>query len=221
MRKRWKVSKREFSRFHFRETREDISRMFYEARDKMKKRITLKKKSDPGKFAIPCMVKGIEFSHALCDTRVSDSILPSVMADNLGLKVEPSTELFTFVDCSQRSSGGIVRDLEVKTGNALVLVDFYVLDIKLNLNSSLSLGRAFLSTVGAVCSMQSNQLCLTLVDPHVYYDLNPIMKPQTSFRRIDDSGLIAACHYGAEYKAEYSRSIETHTATWIDSPNQK
>ncbi|KAL0898960.1 hypothetical protein Bca101_082921 [Brassica carinata] len=27
----------------------------------MKKRITLKKKSDPGKFAIPCLVKGIEF----------------------------------------------------------------------------------------------------------------------------------------------------------------
>ena len=54
------------------------------------------------------------------------------MADNLGLKVEPSKESFTFVDCSQRSSGGIVRDLEVYIGNALVPVDFHVLDIKLN-----------------------------------------------------------------------------------------
>ena len=34
----------------------------------MKNKITLKKKSDPGKFAIPYMVKGIEFPHALCDT---------------------------------------------------------------------------------------------------------------------------------------------------------
>ena len=55
----------------FRETREieeDIKRMCCEARKKMRKRVTLKKKSDLGKFSIPCMVKGIEFPHALCDT---------------------------------------------------------------------------------------------------------------------------------------------------------
>ena len=58
-------------RMFFRETREteeDIRRMFCEAREKMKRMITLKKKSDLGKFAIPCTVKGIEFPHALCDT---------------------------------------------------------------------------------------------------------------------------------------------------------
>ena len=55
----------------FRETREieeDIRRMFCEARGKMRKMITLKKKSDPGQFAIPCTVKGIESPYALCDT---------------------------------------------------------------------------------------------------------------------------------------------------------
>ncbi|KAF3556980.1 hypothetical protein F2Q69_00013604 [Brassica cretica] len=86
----------------FRETsekEEDIKRMFCEAREKMRKRVTLKKKSNPGQFTIPCTV-------------------------------EPSNELFTFVDCSQRNSGGIVRDLEVQIGNALVPVDFHVLDIK-------------------------------------------------------------------------------------------
>ncbi|KAF3539978.1 hypothetical protein F2Q69_00023246 [Brassica cretica] len=145
----------------FRETREieeDIRRMFCEAREKIRKMITLKKKSDPGQFAIPCTVKGIEFPHALCDTGASVSILPRVMADHLGLKVEPCKELFTFVDCSQRSSGGIVRDLEVQIGNALVPVDFHVLDIKLNCNSSLLLGRALFATVGAVCNLQTNQL---------------------------------------------------------------
>ncbi|KAG5410993.1 hypothetical protein IGI04_007312, partial [Brassica rapa subsp. trilocularis] len=43
------------------ETEEDFRRMFCEAREKMKNKITLKKKSDRGKFAIPCTVKGIEF----------------------------------------------------------------------------------------------------------------------------------------------------------------
>jgi len=79
----------------FRETKEtegDIRRMFHEVREKMKNKITLKKKSAPGKFAIPCLVKGIEFPHALWDTEASVSILPRLMGDHLGLKVEPSQE---------------------------------------------------------------------------------------------------------------------------------
>ena len=69
--------------------------------------------------------------------------------------------------------------------------------------------------------MQTNQLCLTLIDPHVHSDPIQVMKPQTSSRRIDDLGLIAACHCGAEYETEYSASIESHTPTSIDSANQK
>ncbi|KAF2549156.1 hypothetical protein F2Q70_00021864 [Brassica cretica] len=126
-----------------------------------------------------------------------------------------------FVDCSQRNSGGIVRDLEVQIGNALVPVDFHALDIKLNWNSSLLLGRAFLSTVGAVCNLQTNQLCLTLIDPTAHYDPIPAKKPHTSFRRINDPGFIAACHCGAEYETDYSASIKTHSTTSIDSTHRK
>ena len=125
------------------------------------------------------------------------------------------------MDCSQRSSGAIVRNLEVQIGNALVPVDFYILDINLNWNSSLLLRRAFLSTAGAVCNIQTNQLFLILIDPHVYYDPILVIKPQTSSRRIDDPGLIAACHCGAEYETKYYASIENHTATSIHSAKQK
>ncbi|KAF3555024.1 hypothetical protein F2Q69_00014019 [Brassica cretica] len=135
--------------------------------------------------------------------------------------MEPSQELFTFVDCSQKNSGGIVRDLDVQIGNALVPVDFHVLNIKLNWNSSLLLGRAFLSTVGAVCNLQTNQLCLTLIDPNAHYDPIPVKKPHANSRRINNAGIIEACHCGDEYETEYSTSIETHTATSIDSGNQK
>ncbi|KAF3555390.1 hypothetical protein F2Q69_00012975 [Brassica cretica] len=180
------------------EKEEDIKRIFCEVREKMRKTVTLKKKSEPGEFAIPCTVK-----------------------DHLGLQVEPSNELFTFVDCSQKNSGGIVRDLEVQISNALVPIDFHVLDIKLSWNSSILLGRAFFSIVGAVCNLQSNQLCLTLIDPQTHCDPIPIKKPQMSFRTINDPGIIAACHCGVEYETEYSASIETHTATLIDSVNQK
>ncbi|KAF3555869.1 hypothetical protein F2Q69_00013324 [Brassica cretica] len=46
------------------------------------------------------------------------------------------------------------------------------------------------------------------------------MKPQTTSRRINDPRIIAACHCGAEYETEYLASIETHTATLIDSAHQ-
>ncbi|KAF3610718.1 hypothetical protein DY000_02048578 [Brassica cretica] len=180
----------------FRETRkteEDIRRMFCEAREKMKKRITLKKKSDPGQFAKPCTVKGIEFPHALCDTRALVSMLPRVMADHLGLQVEPSKEIFTFVDCCQRSSGGIVRDLEVHI-------------------------------VGAVYNLQSNQLCLTLIDPHTHYNPIPIKKPQTSSRRINDPGHIAACHCGSYWVDDHhheSYAVETTIhEPGVDEPHE-
>ncbi|KAG5397488.1 hypothetical protein IGI04_019302 [Brassica rapa subsp. trilocularis] len=162
------------------ETEEDIRRMFHHVRERMKLRITLKKKSDHGKFAIPCMVKGIEFPHALCDTGASVSILP-------------------------------------KISNALVPLDFHVLDIKLNWTSSLLLGRAFLATVGAVCDMNTNRLCLTLIDPDVHYDLVRVVRQQVNVVELGNYlGYIAACHCGAEYKTEYSESIDTHTITSID-----
>ena len=104
----------------FRETKEteqDIHSIFNQIREKMTQRITLKKKSDPGKFEVPCFVKGIEFPCALCDTCSSVNILPKVMADHLGLKIEPSEDSFTFVDYSTRNSRRIIRDLEVQTGN--------------------------------------------------------------------------------------------------------
>ncbi|KAF3567849.1 hypothetical protein DY000_02015843 [Brassica cretica] len=147
----------------FRETwekEEDIKRMLCAARVKLRMRITLKKKSDPGQFAIPCTVKGIEFPHALCKTGALVSILPRVMADHLGLQ--------------------------------------------LNWNSSLLLGRAFLSTVGAVCNLQTNQLCPTLIDPNAHYDPIPVKNPHMSSRRINDPGIIAAFHCGVEYETEYS-----------------
>ncbi|KAG5414920.1 hypothetical protein IGI04_002487 [Brassica rapa subsp. trilocularis] len=208
----------------FRETKvteEDIRRMFHQVIGKMKHRITLTKKSDPGKFAIPCIVKGVEFPHSMCDTGSSVSILPRIMADQLGLTIKPSTESFTFVDLSEKQSGGIIRDLEVLIGNALVPVDFHVLDIELNWNSSLLLGRSFLATVGAACDMNKNKLCLTLIDPNIHYD--PIQPKRKVINSVDygkELAFIGACHCGAEYESEYEitlPSIDVTVSTSIDT----
>ncbi|KAF3545505.1 hypothetical protein DY000_02006806 [Brassica cretica] len=75
--------------------------------------------------------------------------------------------------------------------------------------------------VGAVCNLQTNQLCLTLIDPNAHYDPIPVKKPQTISRRINDAGITAACHCGAEYESDYSESIDTHPITSIDTNHTK
>lgn len=48
-----------------RETKEDIECIFHQIRGKMKERIILKKKSDPGKFSVTCMVGGHSYLNVL------------------------------------------------------------------------------------------------------------------------------------------------------------
>ncbi|KAF3509399.1 hypothetical protein F2Q69_00005713 [Brassica cretica] len=160
----------------------------------MKQRITLKKKSDPGKFVVRCLIGGIDYPSALCDTGASVSILPKVMADHLGF----------------------IRKLEVQIGNALVPVDLHVLDIKLNWNSSLLLRRAFMATVGAVCDMPTNKMCLTLIDPTVY----PVrfVKQPTGYMEIGDNhGFIAAFQCDHEADEESEISIDDKLVATIDN----
>ena len=47
------------------ETEEDIRRMFHQVKEKMRQRITLNKKSYPGKFVVPCLIGGIEYPSVL------------------------------------------------------------------------------------------------------------------------------------------------------------
>ncbi|KAF2552167.1 hypothetical protein F2Q68_00034071 [Brassica cretica] len=173
------------------ETEKDIEGMFHQVRENMRQRITLKKKSDPGKFVVPCLIGGIDYTSVFCDTDSSVSILPKVMADHIGLEIMPPKDSFTFVDCSKRNSGGIIKNFEV----------------------------AFMATVGAVCNMQTNKLCLTVIDSNVYYDPARIVKPQTSYMEIGDyPGFIAVCYSqsGAEVESDNGASIDTQHEPSLD-----
>ncbi|KAG5388416.1 hypothetical protein IGI04_029957 [Brassica rapa subsp. trilocularis] len=85
------------------------------------------------------------------------SIMSKAMADQLGLKIEPSKDLFTFVDCS-----------------------------KIGWNTSLLFGRAYTANVGVVCNMQTNKLCLTLVDGSVFYNHVQVQGEHTSYIELGD-----------------------------------
>ncbi|KAF3508328.1 hypothetical protein F2Q69_00007887 [Brassica cretica] len=66
--------------------------------------------------------------------------------------------------------------------------------------------------------MNTNRLCLTLINPDVHYDLVRVVRQQVNLVELgNDLGYIATCHCGAEYETKYSESIDTHTASSIDS----
>ena len=43
-----------------------------------------------------------------------------------------------------------------------------------------------MASVGAVCDMQTNKLCLTLIDPTVYYDPMRVVKQHTGYIEIGE-----------------------------------
>ncbi|KAF2564628.1 hypothetical protein F2Q70_00016668 [Brassica cretica] len=113
------------------ETEEDIRRMFHHVRERMKLRITLKKKSDPGKFAIPCVVKGIEFPHALCDTGASlGNDLGYIAACHCGAEyeIEYSESIDTHTASSIDSNESLTTDEHYPTSlDGKHLVDHFTL----------------------------------------------------------------------------------------------
>lgn len=82
-------------------TEADIHLMFHSIEAKIRKVIKLEKKCDSGKFVVPCTVAGYKYSNALCDTGSAVSIMHVSKAFQLGLDIEPCSDMFTLVDCSR------------------------------------------------------------------------------------------------------------------------
>ncbi|XP_056843084.1 uncharacterized protein LOC130495666 [Raphanus sativus] len=152
-----------------RETEKDIEILFNNVCRKPKR--TLKKEQDLGTFLIPCSIHSYDLPNAIYDTRSAVSIMAIDTAEVLGFKMEPSKDSFTFVDNSKAKSAGMVRNVKVEIGECTIPVDFHVVEFKSDNTSSLLFGRAFLATVGAVCDLKKNKICLTNVDETIFYDI--------------------------------------------------
>ncbi|WZZ00178.1 hypothetical protein YC2023_072506 [Brassica napus] len=151
-----------------RETDKDIELLFNKISRKPKR--TLKKEQDPGKFLIPCSIHSPHLLNALCDTGSAVSIMAIDTAELLGLKIEPSKDSFTFVDRSRVNSAVMIKNVKVEIGESIIPMEFHAIDIKSCKTSLLLFGRALIATMGAVCDLKRNKLCLTNVDEIVFYD---------------------------------------------------
>ena len=109
------------------------------------------KLQDPGSFSIPCCVADVRIERALCDLGARVSLMPLSLCKKLKmLDLKPTTTPIQLVDCSVRQSVGILEDVPVWVGNFVVPCDFIIMDMDVNSQVPLILGRLFLATAGAV-----------------------------------------------------------------------
>lgn len=113
-----------------------------------------KKMNDPGNFVLPVKINVTTPLYALADTGSSVSIMPYPSYQKLGLRdPKPKNSKLTMADNSKAKAMGEVRNVRVQIGYQAFLADFLVLDVAVDKELPLLLGRPFLRTCGAIIDM--------------------------------------------------------------------
>ena len=86
---------------------------------------------DPGSFTIPYTIGSFEFKKALCDSRASINFMPLLVVKKLCLG--ELTPIVVTLQMKNRTMGqpeGAVKDVLIKVGKFIFLMDFVVMDIE-------------------------------------------------------------------------------------------
>ncbi|KAK5793222.1 hypothetical protein PVK06_034362 [Gossypium arboreum] len=119
----------------------------------------------PGSFTIPCLIGSLDVNQALANLGASINVMPYKMFKQLGLRKPKQTRMnIQLADKTIRFPRGIIEDVLVKIDKFLFPVDFIVLDIEEDSNTSLILGRTFLATAKTIIDVGTGELTLRVGD---------------------------------------------------------
>ncbi|GJX90376.1 MAK10-like protein [Tanacetum coccineum] len=106
---------------------------------------------DPRLFTLPCRLGDSKPFDTLADLGSCVNIIPLYLFKklNIGL-LEETDHIFGLADGTKSYPVGIVKDVEVHIVKLKLLNDFYVLDMKKDLENPLLVGRGFLAIANAV-----------------------------------------------------------------------
>ncbi|CAM8938384.1 unnamed protein product [Rhodiola kirilowii] len=124
-----------------------------------------KKMQDNGSFSIPISLGKIEIDRALCDLGASISLIPYSLFEQIDVgELHPTTISLKLADRSSRIPRGVLRDVPIKVGKFFIPVDFYVLEMEVEQEMPVILGRPFLNTVEAVIRCGEGSIELKIGD---------------------------------------------------------
>ncbi|GKC54823.1 MAK10-like protein [Tanacetum coccineum] len=120
-----------------------------------------KKIEDPGLFTLPCRLGNSEPFDTLADLGPYVNIIPLYLFKKLnnGL-LEETNHVFGLADRTKSYPIGIVKDVEVHIGRLKLLTEFYVIDIKKDLETYLLVGKGFLATTNAVIDCRKAKIAV-------------------------------------------------------------
>ncbi|CAM8950779.1 unnamed protein product [Rhodiola kirilowii] len=140
-----------------------------------------KKMQDHGSFSIPISLGKIEIDRALCDLGASISLIPYSLFEQIDVgEHHPTTISLKLADRSSRIPRGVLRDVPIKVGKFFIPVDFYVLEMDVEQEMPVILGRPFLNTVEAVIRCGEGSIELKIGDEKLKFFLKNAMKAPTS-----------------------------------------
>ncbi|XP_062111874.1 uncharacterized protein LOC133823230 [Humulus lupulus] len=139
---------------------------------------------DPGSFTIPYTIGKFECKHALCDLGASINLMPLSVFKKLGLgEARPTTVTLQLADQSVEHPQGIIEDVLVKLDKFIFPADFIVLNMEVEADLPIILGRPFLATGQALINVQKGELKLRVQGEEVVFNVFKAM----SYPRESDS----------------------------------
>ncbi|GKE59924.1 DNA-directed DNA polymerase [Tanacetum coccineum] len=112
---------------------------------------TLREKNDPGVFVLPIRIKAKFDTHALADTGSNINVIPYRNYAKLGREeVKPVKKKITMMDHSKAEPMGILKDVLCQVGVTTILAKFLILNIPVDKDVPIVVGRSFLHTCGGI-----------------------------------------------------------------------
>ncbi|XP_070050202.1 uncharacterized protein [Nicotiana tomentosiformis] len=137
---------------------------------------------DPGSFTIPCSLGSENFDKALCDSGASINLMPLFvfrkLEGELGV-IKSIPVSLQLADQTNIPPEGIIEDILVRVDKFVFPVDFIVVDMEVNKEVHLILGRSFSCTGRAILDIYEGQLMLRVGTKKVVFQMKRMMKYPT------------------------------------------
>ncbi|KAG9450627.1 hypothetical protein H6P81_010592 [Aristolochia fimbriata] len=135
------------------------------------------KLKDPKSFTIPCEFGNFKFNKVLCDLGASLNLMPLSICKKLNLgELKETNIMLQFGDRSTKKPNGLIEDVLVRIGKFIYPCDFVVLDMEVDWELPLILGRPFLATAVALIDVKQEKLTLRLNDKEIVFDIKQAIK---------------------------------------------
>ncbi|XP_042035146.1 uncharacterized protein LOC121781476 [Salvia splendens] len=135
------------------------------------------KQRDPGQFIIRCSIGEGKVDKSLCDLGASINIMPLKYYEklNIGPLKKTSDVIIMLVDNSEIKIVGMIEDVLVKVEDFIFPANFIIIDMKVDKNVHLILGRDFLATCKALIDVGRGEITISDNYSHSTYKIESEM----------------------------------------------